>query len=87
MAVTDKLNDEWGRGEQSRAVFEFRAAAQNFYTVLEQTVAKMDKIAAGSKFGGVDIELKAEGVEIKNEIEMLKTTLDDNLAFIKWTQP
>lgn len=84
MAVNDKLNEEWASGQQSRAVFEFRAVVQGFADVLVETLAKMDEISSRNDFSGVDPELKAEGIEIRNEITDLKNALADNADFINW---
>jgi len=87
MAIKIKLNSAWQTNEAMDAVFEFRAQAENAYNVLQETVARIDEIIAGSSFADVDAEIKTEGAAIINILNQSKAALDGHGAFINWRKP
>ena len=87
MALIDKLNAQWISKEQADAVFRFRAAAQNAYMVLQETVAQFDAITSGSAFTTVDAEIKTTGVAVRKIINDAKILLDAKADFLNWKQP
>jgi hypothetical protein len=87
VAITDKLNSAWGTNQAMDAVFEFRAAAQNAYNVLIETVAKIDALTSSAKFTSVDAEIKSSGAAIRTILNQSKAALDAYAAFLNWAQP
>jgi len=87
MAIKIKLNSAWQTNEAMDAVFEFRAQAENAYNVLQETVARIDEIIAGSNFVDVDAEIKNEGSAIRNILNQSKDALDAHSNFINWRKP
>ena len=87
MAIKDKLDTAWNTNEAMDAVFEFRAQAENAYNVLQETIAKIDEIVAGSSFADVDAEIKAEGSAVRSILNQSKTALNNHLVFINWRKP
>lgn len=85
--VSDKLDLEWNRGQQSKAVFAFRSSVQNLSFVTNQTIDRLNALVAGTTFSGVDQEIKTEGQEILNAIEQLQTFFVQHDEFINWEQP
>ncbi|MFW6121759.1 MAG: hypothetical protein ACOC80_12810 [Petrotogales bacterium] len=86
MTIKNKLNTAWGTNETMKAVFEFRAQAENAYNVLQETVARIDEIVAESNFQNVDSEIKSEGSAIKDILKQAKEALDSHSDFINWRQ-
>ncbi len=87
MAITEKLNEEWGRNLTADALFEFRAVCQNFYNIAQETSTKILEIQQRAEFGSVDAELKQEGVAVRDIINACKTDLDAHTDFLEWEQP
>lgn len=87
MAITEKLNQAWNTNEAMDAVFEFRAQAENAYSVLQETVARIDEIVADASFADVDAEIKTEGSAIRNILNQSKTALDGHGDFLNWRKP
>ena len=87
MAIKIKLNSAWQTNEAMDAVFEFRAQAENAYNVLQETVARIDEIIAGSNFVDVDAEIKNEGSAVRNILNQSKAALDAHSNFINWRKP
>jgi len=87
MAIKDKLDTAWNTNEAMDAVFEFRAQAENAYNVLQETIARIDEIVAGSSFDDVDAEIITEGSAIRSILNQSKDALDNHLVFINWRKP
>jgi hypothetical protein len=87
VAIVDKLNSQWTSKEQGAAVFEYRAAAQNAYQVLIETVSRLDALGASSKFTTVDAEIKTTGIAVRKIINDAKVLLDAHADFLNWRQP
>lgn len=87
MPITDKLNASWTAQQQSAAVFQIRAAAENCFNVMQETIQQIDAIAADSKFTTVDVEIKTEGQAIRKIINDAKNLLVAKTEFISWKQP
>jgi len=87
MAIKIKLNSAWQTNEAMDAVFEFRAQVENAYNVLQETVARIDEIIAGSNFIDVDAEIKSEGSAVRNILNQSKDALDAHSNFILWRKP
>jgi len=87
MSIKTKLNSAWQTNEAMDAVFEFRAQAENAYNVLQETVARIDEIIAGSNFIDVDAEIKNEGSAVRNILNQSKDALDAHSNFINWRKP
>lgn len=86
MAVKTKLNSAWSANEAMDAVFEVRAAAENFYVVLQEIIAKINETTSGANFGSVDVEIKSEGAEIISILNQAKQALDAHKDFLQWRQ-
>ena len=84
--IQDKLNAAWIEKVENEAVFEFRAAAQNLYNVMQETIARIDEITSRAVFAGVDVELKTEGQAVRSIINQSKAALDAHAAFLNWRQ-
>ena len=87
MSIKDKLNSAWQTDKMTDAVFEFRATTENAFNVLQETLTKIDEIAASASFADVDDEIKQTGVAIRNILKDAKEALDAHVEFLDWTQP
>jgi len=87
MAIEDKLDVAWGTNTTMSAVFDVRAAAENAYRVLGESITQINKTTASASFAGVDAEIKIEGVAIISLLNQAKTALDAHEAFLMWRQP
>lgn len=84
MAIKDKLDTAWATNEAMDSVFEVRAQAENVYNVLQETIARINEIAAGASFAGVDAEIKTEGVAVIQILNQSKIALDGHTDFLTW---
>lgn len=87
MAVDAKLTATWNAKQTADAVFRFRAAVQNAYMTIHETVTEMDALAAGESFTTVDAEIKTAGIACRKAINDAKTALDAQAEFINWPSP
>ena len=84
MAIKEKLDSAWQTNKSIAAVFEFRAQVESAYTVLQETVARIDEIVSDASFVDVDSEIKSEGSAIRNILNQSKDALNGHLDFINW---
>lgn len=87
MTIKERLNEAWKTNEVMGSIFEFRAVSETAYTVLQETVAKIDEIVAGASFADVDSEIKSEGQAIRQILNQAKEALDSHSKYILWRQP
>ena len=87
MAIEDVLNDLWGTNKKMDAVFAFRAAFQDAFNMIEETIANIDRIVAESDFSGVDQELLSKGQACREALNDAKLVLNDHTDFIDWRPP
>ena len=86
-AVKDKLDVAYADKLMQDATFEFRAAAQNGYWQIEETVRKFNEILGKSVFANVDVEIKTKGQAVLNIFAQAKAALDAHVDFLEWKQP
>jgi len=87
MAIKNKLNEAWQNDKTTDAIFEFRATVENAFNVLQETVGRIDEIAASDSFVDVDAEIKQAGVAIRKILKDAKEALDSHGEFLEWKQP
>lgn len=87
MAITEKLDQSWETNKAMDSVFEFRAVSENVYNVLQESITRIDEIAGGTDFQGVDLEIKSEGQVIRQILNQAKESFDQHQKFLNWTQP
>jgi hypothetical protein len=84
--LKDKLNQAWSSNQTTEAIFEFRALIQNLYSVLQQTLDRINTITAGTSFQNVDTEIKEAGVALINILNTAKSELDNYSDLINWEE-
>lgn len=87
MSVKEKLNEAWQTDKMTDAIFEFRAVVENAFSVLQETMTKIDEIASSANFADVDEEIKQTGVAIRKILDDAKEALSAHEEFIGWRQP
>ena len=87
MAITGKLNELWGEGDVTDAVFEFRDAFENAYNVIAGTIEKLNKLVEDNDFSNIDAEILAEGATCQEALEAAALILNDHTDFIIWRKP
>lgn len=85
--IADRLNEEWLRGETSRAVFEVRAALQHLRNTVAETDSKIAEITGSAAFYAVDTEIKTEGQACIQIVKQIKDALDAHSDFLNWDKP
>lgn len=87
MTIKNKLNEAWHSDKMTNAVFEFRATVENAFNVLQETMTKIDEIAASANFADVDEEIKQTGVAIRKILADAREAMSAHAVFIEWKQP
>ena len=84
--LKDKLNQAWESNQTTEKIFEFRALIQNLYSVLQQTLDRINTITADTSFQNVDTEIKEAGMTLITILNSTKVELDNYQELINWTE-
>ena len=87
MAVKEKLDVTWEDKLTKDAAIDFRAAAQNGYWQIQETVARFNGFLDKPVFDKVDAEIRAESEAIRTIFNQAKAALDAHVEFLEWKQP
>lgn len=87
MAIIDKLNTEWNEKQQAETVFRIRAAMENCYNTISETVEEIDALTSGASFSTVNSEIKTKGAAVRTIINQALVALKAHNDFLRWKQP